>query len=40
MDASSLEENKFINSNCIFVIRNYKDFSCFKGIYIKNNQNI
>ena len=35
MDASSLQENKFINTNCVFVIRNNKNFSCFKGkIYL------
>jgi len=31
MDAPSLQENELIYSNCVFAIRNNKDFSCFKG---------
>eukprot|EP00833_Pecoramyces_ruminatium_P011184 jgi/Orpsp1_1/1185216/evm.model.c7180000092818.1 len=31
VNASSLQRNKFINANCVFAIRNSKEFSSFKA---------
>ena len=31
MEISSLSSNIIIYTNCVFIIRNTKDFSCYKG---------